>query len=121
MPKKTLEIIQEFLALCESELSSVARSAIYAMDQTAIRLDGPSYTTYEIRGKKKIGATTTGNTLTKLSAAYTCDGNGFKLPIFGIIPRVTPLRDYQPPEGVVLEYKTSATFDGPMICKYIKR
>lgn len=121
MPANTVAIVEDFLAECETKFSGVSRATIYAMDQTAIRLDAPLYATYAVRGTKKVGATTTNNTRTKISAAYTCDGNGRKLPIFCIVPRKTPLPGYEPPENISLEYKTSGTFDSAMICKYITR
>ncbi len=54
---------------------------------------------------------TSGNEKTKLSAAFCSSSNGKKLPVLIIVPRKTDLPNFQPPDNVVIIYKSSATFD----------
>ncbi len=65
--------------------------------------------------------TTTGNEKTRLSAAFTAAADGYKLPIFAIVPRVRHIADIDDLADIASEYKTSSTFDDEMIIKYLTR
>lgn len=48
--------------------------------------------TYDKIGTKKAWANNTGNELTKVSAVFGAAASGDKLPLFCLIPRITPIR-----------------------------
>ena len=60
-------------------------------------------------------ATTSGHEKVKISAAFCASADGRKLPVLLIIPRKTDIPDFNPPENVVLHYKTSATLSEDVI------
>jgi hypothetical protein len=62
---------------------------------------------------------TTGGGRVRVSAAFTATASGIKLPILVLIPRKTPLPNFQPPPNVCIIYKQSATFDQHVICQYL--
>jgi hypothetical protein len=63
--------------------------------------------TYDAIGSQSVRAHTTGNDRTKLSAAFAANANGQKLPVLIIIPRITDLPNYTPPDNVLLVYKSN--------------
>jgi hypothetical protein len=50
-----------------------------------------------------------------MSAAFCASASGKKLPVLIVVPRLTDLPNYTPPENVVVHYKASATFDDVVI------
>ncbi|CAF1111235.1 unnamed protein product [Brachionus calyciflorus] len=80
------------------------------MDETC-SLDFPSSYTFTFRGAKRVKASTTGSERARISAAFTATAAGEELPILVLVPRSTELPDYEPPENVVIIYKTLATFN----------
>lgn len=60
---------------------------------------------YEEKGTKIVKATTAGAEKTRLPMAFCCAANGDKLPILIVIPRKKPLKDFVPPENVMLVYR----------------
>jgi hypothetical protein len=91
------------------------------MDETAIYLDRPSNYTYSKIGEKRVKASTAGGERTRLSAAFTAAANGYKLPIFAIIPRQTPVPQLDGIHNMVFKYRTKATFDESVILEYLQR
>lgn len=47
--------------------------------------------TYTNKGARRVKAINTGNEKTRLSVIYTASANGDKLPVYALIPRVTPI------------------------------
>ena len=65
-----------------------------------------------------VKASTAGGERTRLSAAFTAAANGYKLPIFAIIPRQTPVPQLDGIHNMVFKYRTKATFDESVILEY---
>ncbi len=78
------------------------------MDETAIYLDCPTNYTYAHIGIKRVKASTAGGERTRVSAAFTAAANGHKLPMFAIIPRVTPLPELDAIQN--LRFKSQYSF-----------
>jgi len=91
------------------------------MDESSIYLDSPSTYTYDVTGSRRIKATTTGNEKTRLSAAFSAVADGFKLPVFVIIPRVRTIAEIEDLECIIAEYQTGGTFNDEMIVLYLER
>lgn len=72
--------------------------------------------TYEISGSQGVQAGTSGGERTKISILFCCSADGNKLDPMIIVPRKKPLKDYVPPDNVVLYYKqNSKSFDSNVI------
>ncbi|RNA00477.1 hypothetical protein BpHYR1_019039 [Brachionus plicatilis] len=68
------------------------------MDETCIYLDNPSNYTFACRGSKRVKANTCGSERTR-----------------------TYLKDFIPPENVVVHYKSHSTFNDDVICAYMQK
>ena len=121
LPKNTFEILNEFVKDCSVsfQMQQLDRSKFINMDETSIYLDFPSSYTYEEKGARRVKATTAGSERTRMSAAFTASASGEKLPIFIIIPRLTDMPDYTPPDNVIIQYKTGGTFNDDVVCPYL--
>jgi hypothetical protein len=64
---------------------------IHTNDESCIYLDAPRFYTFAPIGVNRVPAITCGAERVRLSTAWTSAKNGFKLPIYGIIPRKNPL------------------------------
>ena len=86
------------------------------MDESAIELDAPSNYSYERRGAKRVAAVTSGAERTKMSCAFTASASGEKLPILILVPRKFPLKNFTPPNNVIVHYQRGkTTFDSEVI------
>ncbi|CAF1093596.1 unnamed protein product [Brachionus calyciflorus] len=123
LPNNVLEQIENFFEKISEviETHQYSKSQILNMDETAIYLDAPSNYTYSPIGVKRVKATTSGSEKTRLSAAFTGAADGTKLPIFVIVPRKTPLKEFQPISLTALHYSSSCSFDETTIILYIDR
>jgi len=92
---------------------------IYTNDESCIYLDAPRFYTFAPIGVNRVPAITCGAERARLSTAWTSAKNGFKLPIYGIIPRKNPLP--LDPTKVIIKYKTGSTFDKEVIKDWIDR
>jgi hypothetical protein len=121
LPTNTLAIIKDFFETCNRLRVEphFTRDCIINMDETSIYLDFPTSYTYAKKGSKRVKAVTSGAERTRLSAAFGATASGIKLPIYIIVPRKTELSNYEPPENVVLVYKTGATFDQYQVADYL--
>ena len=127
LPNNAVALIKSFLAEAARiriEMNYIFNK-IYNMDETSIYLDYPSNYTYAYSGAKRVKANTGGGERTRISAAFGASATGQKLPIFMIIPRSTPLVNedgsvYEPPENVLIRYKTSGTFNQDVIIDYFQ-
>jgi hypothetical protein len=90
------------------------------MDETSIYLDFPTNYTYTTKGDKKVKSTTTGGGRVRISAAFTATASGIKLPILILVPRKTPLPNFDVPPNCCVIYKPSATFDENIICEFLE-
>ena len=115
MPENSVEIIRDHFAICMQQLRNVPREQIFACDETNFRLDAPSNYSYDEKGVKRVGADTSGHEMQKISVMACATASGIKLPLFIVLPRKTPLKDFTPPENVILAYKPSGTFDSPLL------
>ncbi|CAF0867105.1 unnamed protein product [Brachionus calyciflorus] len=123
LPNNVLNHITSFFeniseSICSAQFSD---AQILNMDESAIYLDAPSNYTYSPIGAKRVKANTSGSEKTRLSAAFTGVADGTKLPIFVMIPRKTPLKEFQPPPLAALHYSSSTSFDEETILIYIER
>ena len=91
------------------------------MDETSIYLDCPSNYTIALKGTRRVKASTAGGERTRLSSAFTAASNGNKLPIYAIVPRVTPIPELDVIDNIQFDYKTQSTFNESMILKYFER
>jgi len=78
------------------------------MDQTSVYIDTFGNFTYEMRGSKRVGLTSTGNQKTRVSVSLCASADGTKLKTIFVIPRKQPLANYQPPSNVIVEYISKA-------------
>ena len=86
------------------------------MDETTIRLDAPANYTYDRKGKKQINSVTSGCEKVGISVSFCAAADGTKLPALIIIPRKFPLKNFNPPENVLVHYKQgSSTFNSEII------
>lgn len=75
-----------------------------------------------MRGTRRVRVTTTGNQKTRVSVSFCAAADGTKLRPVVLIPRVNPLKNYEPPSNVIVEYIRKATFNAQVICDvFIKR
>ena len=58
---------------------------------------------------------TTGNEKTRLSVAFCASANGDKLAPVILIPRKRPLKNYNPPNNVILVYDKEANFNAKVL------
>lgn len=123
LPRDALNTIRTFMNHCQvmRDMSNYSREIVLNADETTIYLDSPSNYTYDEKGQRRVKAATCGAERTRLSAMFTATASGKKLPIYIIVPRMTDLPDYVPPDNVKLFYKTGATFDQDVICDYLTR
>ena len=94
---------------------------ILNMDESAIYLDAPSNYSYTEKGSKRVKASTTGSERVRLSTAFTASACGKKLPVYTMIPRVTPLPRIFEFEYIVPCYQTKTCFDKSSIIDYLSR
>lgn len=65
---------------------------------------------------------TSGNEKTRVSILFCANADGRKLKPIILVPRVKPLKDYSPPENVIVCYQKGNTFNENVICdSFIKR
>ena len=83
---------------------NVPRSSVINLDETSIYLDAKSNYTYDQVGAKRVPATTSGNEKTRISVYFAASASGYKLKPLIIVPRVNPLKDFEPPNNVVVVY-----------------
>ena len=120
LPANSPVVIKGFFKNCDKIIEDgYTNDQIINMDETSIYLDFPSNYTYERKGAKRVKSVTTGGGRVRVSAAFTATASGIKLPILVLIPRKTPLPNFQPPPNVCIIYKQSATFDQHVICQYL--
>ncbi len=75
-PNNSIDIIKTFLG-DNQMLHGIDRSTIFNMDETSVYLDFPSNYTYDQIGSQTVPSYTTGNTKTRLSAAFCASSNGW--------------------------------------------
>ena len=102
--------------MCNYELTSIERSSIINIDETNIYLDASSNYTYDVAGSKRVPIRTSGNERTRISVCFAGAANGYKFKPLIIVPRVNPLKDYVPPNNVIVLYNKSGTFNETLIC-----
>jgi len=56
-----------------------------------------------------------------LKTAFTASASGSKLPIYAIIPRVTPIPEIQDIPDVLPQYKKTSIFESETIVDYFKK
>ena len=92
---------------------------ILNMDESCIYLDAPRFYTFAPIGVNRAPAITFGSERVRLSTAWTAAKSGFKLPIYGIIPRNNPLP--LDPTKFILKYKAGCTFEKYVIKYWVDR
>ena len=77
-PKNCSDIEESFIQECKNKLliDSVDKNS---MGETSIYLDFAKDITYEVKGTRRVRATTTGNEITRLSIAFSVTAEGQKL------------------------------------------
>ena len=115
MSEDTAERIQDFFSICNQKLVGVPRKQIFACDETNFRLDAPSNYTYAELGATRVNATTSGHEMQKVSVMVCATAVGTKLPLVIVVPRMTPLKNFTPPDNTIIVYKPSGTFDSSLI------
>ena len=78
----------------------------------------PNPTTYCAKGTKRVDAVTTGNTMTRISVAFTATAAGDKFKPIILIPRKRPLKNFIPPRNVEVIYGTSGTFNSMILIEH---
>jgi hypothetical protein len=63
--------------------------------------------TYAKRGTKAVNSYTTRQERTKISCAFCASASGKKLPVLILVPRKKPLKNFTPPENVIIVYSGS--------------
>lgn len=91
------------------------------MDESAIYLDSPSYSTYTEKGQRRVKATTSGSDRVRISSAFTAASNGSKLPIFSLIPRAKPIPELDLIGNIAFQYRSPSTFNNEVILEYLQR
>ena len=92
------------------------------MDETTIYLDSPDSYTYTEVGEKRVKSVTTGNERTRISVAFTATSSGYKLKPLLLIPKKKTLKDFTPPNNVIVVYGTKGTLNDVVISKlYLTR
>ena len=117
LPANTKTTINNFIANCASEIQTrqLSRKSIFNMDETTIYLDSKSNYTYDQIGSRRVPAQSSGNEKTRLSVCFCALAFGEKFRVMVIIPRVTPIKDYIPPNNVYIVYSKSGTFNENII------
>ncbi len=114
LPTNTLEVVDQWLN--DARQLEFEPRDMYNMDETSIYLDSPRHYTYDLEGVRRVRATTSGSERVRLSIALCSSATGSKLPLVIVVPRKTPLRDFQPPDNVLVVYKSIGTFDSESFC-----
>ncbi|CAF0805017.1 unnamed protein product [Brachionus calyciflorus] len=113
LPSNTITIVKNFFNTCHNVVnkSNFSKVKVINMDDTCIYLDFPSNYTYASKGSKGVKANTTGGERAQISSGFTASADGYKFPIFLIIPRKNYLPNFIPPDNVVVHYKSGSTFN----------
>ena len=90
------------------------------MDESAIFLDAPSNYTFAAKRSKRVKAGTAGAERVRLSTAFTASASGSKLPIYAIIPSMTPIPEICDIASILAKYNKTSIFDGDAIVDYLK-
>ena len=105
--------------------NNYSRKLILNMDESAIYLDAPSNYTYACKGSKRVKSGTSSAERVRLYTAFTASVNGSKLPIYAIIPRLSPIpeiRDIRIDIPHILpQYAKNSIFDSETIVDYLKK
>lgn len=115
LPTNSVDVIRRFIEKSNDVNSKRSLDKIYNFDESTIYLDSPENYTYEKRGTKRVVANTSGNERTRISITICASALGTKLPLVVIVPRKRPLKDFNPPQNVVIIYKPNGTFDSETI------
>ena len=102
LPQNVDKIIDNFLKDCHENFvipSSFDLSNVANMDQTSIYLAAPETKTYTSIRDKRVAATTTGQTQTRVSVAFAATAAGDKFKPIILIPRKKPLKNFVPPRN----------------------
>ena len=78
----------------------------------------PNPTTYSTKGAKRVDAVTTGQTMTRVSVAFTATAAGDKFKPIILIPRKRPLKNFIVPRNVEVVYGTSGTFNSVILAEH---
>lgn len=116
LPNNSREIVLDFINKCRYELVNTQRSSVINLDETSIYLDAKCNYTYDQVGAKRVPSTNSGNEKTRISVCFAASASGYKFKPLIIVPRVNPLKDFEPPNNVVVIYNKSGTFNEDMIC-----
>ena len=81
----------------------------------SVCIDFPTNYTYDIRGCKKVNATTTAVEHTRLSAAFSATASGHKLPTLLVVPCAKNLYS----NNIQLVFKTGSTFNDEIMVKFL--
>ena len=77
LPSNCINTIKTFFTACQRRVNEDNNSARFINgDETTIYLDSPSKTTYEVKGARRVKATTCGAEKTRLSALFTVSADG---------------------------------------------
>ena len=122
LPATAIANINNFLeeAACVRQIVDFNYNQIYHMDEMIIYFGSNSY---EFSHLRKLKSNMGVSKYTRISAAIGASASGQKLPIFMLIPRLTPLKNrdgslYVPPDNVILRYKAIGTFSQDMMIDY---
>ena len=69
-------------------------------------------------GANRVTLKTTGNDKTRISIAFSATASGNKLKPVILIPRKKPLKDFIPPDNVLVVYGRSENFNHCIIREY---
>ena len=67
-------------------------------------MDAPSNYTYAEIGATSVCATTTGHEMQKIPVIACSSASGFKFPLVIVVPRITPLKDFTPPDNTIVDF-----------------
>ena len=117
LPRETGKIVTDFLKFCNDRFvyREFNGDSLINMDETSIYLDSPYSTTYSESGVRRVSAVTTGNTQTRVSIAFSATASSKKLKPLILIPRKNPLKNFVPPNNVVIIYGTNGNFNDSII------
>jgi len=94
---------------------------ILNMDESAIYLDVPANYSFAAKGSKRVKASTSGAERVRLSTAFTASASGSKLPIYTIIPRMTPIPEIYDIPQILAKYKKTSIFDSETVVDYLEK
>jgi len=83
-------------------------------------LDAPCNYTFAAAGSKRVKAATAGAERVRLSTCFTASASGTKMPIYAIIPRLTPIPEIQDITGILTKYQKNSIFDTDVVIDYLK-